>query len=224
MPMSSGSHREWLARAFPQLGEPLLSETAEALREIRVAPGQVIIRRGDAADVFYIITSGKVGVTREGRSGSESTVATLGPGQFFGEMSLLEDSTRTANVFAQTRVELLALDREHFVRLIERTGLGAEVGPTAPADDEAPPVAVPKDYWHVTWANAVRTACHGLLAAHGSVRSIDLVGSVRESGNPLELLQLADIARRTAQEFGLEVRVSYDRERPILRVAMNPLG
>jgi hypothetical protein len=113
------SYDEWLARAFPHLSQEMLTETTEELTYRHFQPGETVLRQGELADRFYIITQGEVSVTRQDREGQEIQVATLGPGKFFGEIGLLADRPRTATVRAQTQVELLALDRETFRRMVE---------------------------------------------------------------------------------------------------------
>jgi CRP-like cAMP-binding protein len=73
--------------------------------------GDVIVREGDDADAFYVLTSGRARVVKQGADGQEVTLAMLGPGDTFGETGLLERSTRTATVRASGDVEVLRLDR-----------------------------------------------------------------------------------------------------------------
>ena len=66
--------------------------------------GEVIVQRGDAADEMFVIRSGNVEIRRD-----DGVVARLGPGDFFGEMSLLESLPRDADAVALTNVELLVI-------------------------------------------------------------------------------------------------------------------
>ena len=66
--------------------------------------GEVIVRRGDAADEMFVIRSGRVEIRRD-----DGVVAELGAGDFFGEMSLLESLPRDADAVALTDVELLVI-------------------------------------------------------------------------------------------------------------------
>ncbi len=99
------------------LPEPILESLARALIRIEVAPGETFIREGDHGDLFYVIETGTVEVTKEGRH-----VASLGPGDFVGEIALLRDVPRTATVTATSATVLQALDREHFIPAV--TGQG----------------------------------------------------------------------------------------------------
>jgi MFS family permease len=92
------------------LPEPILDRLARALVRVEVAEGDVVIREGEHGDRFYVVESGSVVVSREGRF-----VADLGPGDFVGEIALLRDVPRTATVTATAPTILQALDRDHFL-------------------------------------------------------------------------------------------------------------
>lgn len=78
------------------------------------AAGEAICRQGDPGATFYIIRSGSVSVRVKGDDGVEAEVAKLGPGQYFGEMSLLTGDPRNSTCEAVEDSELLGLDRESF--------------------------------------------------------------------------------------------------------------
>ena len=120
------SHNEWLARALPGLPAQLLVETTNRLEPVKVAAGETVFRQGQAADRFYIIARGELDIARKDEAGREVMLETLGPGQFFGEIGLLTDSPRTASVRARGPVELLALERQHFERLIAQSRASAD--------------------------------------------------------------------------------------------------
>ena len=92
------------------LPEPILDRLARALVRVELASGEVVIREGDPGDRFYVVESGGVTVTREGRF-----VANLGPGDYVGEIALLRDVPRTATVTTTAETVLQALDRQHFL-------------------------------------------------------------------------------------------------------------
>ena len=79
-------------------------------------PGQIICRQGDLAQSFYIILSGRVQVFRR-QNGQETEVATLGPGEYFGEIALLKEVRRTASIRALTPVDVLAMNGAGFTAL-----------------------------------------------------------------------------------------------------------
>jgi hypothetical protein len=92
------------------LPEPTLERLARALVQVDAAPGDEIIREGDHGDRCYVIESGQVEVTSEGRH-----VALRGPGELVGEIALLRDIPRVATVTATAETVLQALDRGHFI-------------------------------------------------------------------------------------------------------------
>ena len=73
---------------------------------------------GEQGTEFYIVEKGRVAISAPDEQGKEVTLAHLGPGQFFGEISLLDGGPRTATVRAETDTSLLTLTREHFHEFI----------------------------------------------------------------------------------------------------------
>ena len=73
-----------------------------------------IVREGDRGDDFFVITSGKGRVTRGGRE-----VAELGPGDYFGELSLFDPAPRNATVTAVGAMSLVSLSRDAFLRALD---------------------------------------------------------------------------------------------------------
>jgi uncharacterized membrane protein len=75
---------------------------------------------GEAGDDFYVVKSGKVNVSCLDESGKEVNLAQLGPGHFFGEISLLDGGPRTATVRAIHDTTLLSLSRDQFLHFLEQ--------------------------------------------------------------------------------------------------------
>ena len=121
-----GSYDEWLAQALPHASTELLVATTNRLETRTYHPGDAIVVQGDAADHFYVVVRGEVDVVCRSEGGDEVHLATLRPGQFFGEVGLLNYAPRTATVRAKTPVEALSLDRESFRQLIEQSEATAE--------------------------------------------------------------------------------------------------
>ena len=115
---------EYLAKTFPALGESQLLVAMHKLEPVTYAPGTVILRQGEAADRFYIITKGKVDVLLR----SDLVVATMGKGQYFGEIELMRGGTNVATVRAghESGVEVAALDRETFSQLVAESKAAEE--------------------------------------------------------------------------------------------------
>lgn len=97
------------------LFEPLPPQALERLARntvpVLASDGTVVIREGDPGDRVYVIADGRAEVTSGGRH-----VATLGPGDYVGEIALLRDVPRTATVTASSAVRMLSLEREVFLR------------------------------------------------------------------------------------------------------------
>ncbi|KAG9346002.1 hypothetical protein JZ751_007817 [Albula glossodonta] len=104
---------------FQGLPEEILSKLADVLEETHYEDGEYIIRQGARGDTFFIISKGKVNVTRED-SPSEDPVylRALGKGDWFGEKALQGEDIRTANVIAAEAVTCLVIDRDSFKHLI----------------------------------------------------------------------------------------------------------
>lgn len=97
---------------FQQLPPTRIAEIAALLKPRLAIPGEFIVRKGDAGNSMYLISSGALTVEV-----SDHTVE-LGSGDFFGEISLLKDTPRTADVMADSFCDLLTLDRDDFQELL----------------------------------------------------------------------------------------------------------
>lgn len=100
----------------------LSHEQAEALssmlRPVNLQPHQALFWVGDPGEDFYVIQHGKISVTYPDHSGREMTLATLGPGDFLGEISLLDGGPRTATARANNEATLYRLGRGDFLKFI----------------------------------------------------------------------------------------------------------
>lgn len=94
--------------------------------------GDVIIRQGAEAAAFYVLISGRVRVVKERENGEEIALATLRPGDDFGELGLVARGDRIATVRCSTAVDVLRLDRSDFLALLtEHPGLQRSLALTA---------------------------------------------------------------------------------------------
>jgi CRP-like cAMP-binding protein len=84
-----------------------------------VPTGAVIVWQGARDGDLYLIESGQVAVRRRDSSGDEQIVATLGPGDFFGEIAFVTGEARTADVVASAPTTLLRLSRDAYATLSE---------------------------------------------------------------------------------------------------------
>ncbi len=105
-----------LLRVLP---EAQLREIADGLGRELFARGESICRQGESGSTFYIVRSGAIRVTVKGETGSEVELARLGPGDHFGEMSLLTGEPRSSACEAAEDSELLCLDRPAFDGLLQ---------------------------------------------------------------------------------------------------------
>ena len=101
------------ASPFARLPQEVLRAMVPRLVALRSVAGDTIVREGDDGDRFYLVRSGRLGVTQRGRR-----VQQLGPGDCFGEVALLAGGKRVATVRALADTELLALNRADFDEVV----------------------------------------------------------------------------------------------------------
>lgn len=80
-------------------------------------PGEIIFDQGEEGQALYVIISGQVLICQPGHA--DTPIAELGPGNFFGELALLDNAPRSAQARAGTQTELAAFFRGDFERLME---------------------------------------------------------------------------------------------------------
>jgi CRP-like cAMP-binding protein len=93
------------------LSEQQRLSLGEAARDLALGPGQDLFKQGDPGETFYVICRGKVDVLIDLPDGTKKSVATLGPGDFFGEMSALTGQPRTATIRAVDPLILVEIDK-----------------------------------------------------------------------------------------------------------------
>jgi CRP/FNR family cyclic AMP-dependent transcriptional regulator len=111
------------------------SFTPEQLRELAplvmrrtAGRGVALMREGDPVDCLFVIATGRVKVMVGEADGKETILAILGPGEFFGEMSLIDDNPRSASVIAVEPCEMFAITRRAFRKfLVENPDLAMAV-------------------------------------------------------------------------------------------------
>ena len=109
-----------IARALPFLDHPQMLQATRQAQRRTYQPGETIIHQGRRIDHFFMITDGEVDVRLIEPGLPDISLARLGRGQFFGEISLLRGGTATASVRAglDRPVEVALLEREDFIHLV----------------------------------------------------------------------------------------------------------
>jgi len=118
-------YNEYLAKALPSMSDDRLAQATKRLEAATFASGEEVIRQGDTADAFYILTKGSADVVRTDDDGNDVIVGTIEPGQFFGEMGLMSEEVRNATVRATSSVEVLSLTRDDFEEVVTDSERGA---------------------------------------------------------------------------------------------------
>ncbi|HEX5614711.1 MAG TPA: MFS transporter [Acidimicrobiia bacterium] len=101
-----------------ELVRPALESLARVADPVEIAAGVEIVREGDAPDDCFVVASGSVHVWQRGAAPAATLVATLGPGDGFGEVGLLEGRPRNATVRAATATRLLRIDGDEFLAAV----------------------------------------------------------------------------------------------------------
>ena len=99
---------------FSNMSKRELAAMAQQTDDLDVPAGKVLTQEGEIGHEFFVIDQGTAEVTRGGEH-----VADLGPGDFFGEMALLEEDRRTATVTASSPVRVIVMTRQSF-RALDR--------------------------------------------------------------------------------------------------------
>jgi len=99
----------WL---FARLSKDELQKLARWTDEVSVAAGHELAKQGQFAHEFFVITDGSAEVVQDG-----ARIAELGPGDFFGEIGLLETHRRTASVVATTPMRLIVMFQREFAQM-----------------------------------------------------------------------------------------------------------
>ncbi|MBI2920857.1 MAG: cyclic nucleotide-binding domain-containing protein [Planctomycetes bacterium] len=104
---------------FSSLPATELETVAKNMQVREYAPGNDCLRKGEFGRAFFLIQSGQAEVVNVEADGAQKVIALLGPGQCFGEMSLLTGDVCSATVRAQSRLSALVLPRGDFERMLD---------------------------------------------------------------------------------------------------------
>ncbi len=112
---------ETVANTLPLLTHEQMLKATKHLESRQFGPGETILERGQHNDHFYMISQGQTQGLLKGDSGNEVTVARLGPGEYFGEVSLLKQTKTMASVKAALHapVQVVTLHRRIFSELLD---------------------------------------------------------------------------------------------------------
>ncbi|MBV8518719.1 MAG: Crp/Fnr family transcriptional regulator [Acidobacteria bacterium] len=103
---------------FADLDDRELASIAAVAKTRRYAKDDVVFHADESGDVFCLIREGQVKVTMISPEGKEIILSLLGPGDFFGEMALLDDEPRSATVMATEPLELVTIWRSDFLQIL----------------------------------------------------------------------------------------------------------
>jgi CRP/FNR family transcriptional regulator, cyclic AMP receptor protein len=104
---------------FARVPDETLAAVARTLRRRRFRRGEVIFHQGDLGNSLQIVVSGAVKIVLPSAEGDEAIIATLRPGDFLGELALLDGAPHSASATTLEPTETLDLPRDAFLRLLE---------------------------------------------------------------------------------------------------------
>lgn len=103
---------------FSEMDEQEVAGIRAIMEERKFKAGQIIIREGDVGDLFYVITEGEAEVLIRDADGADIVLHKSGPGDFFGELSMLTNEPRSARVRAIENLTTLVLERDEFFEFL----------------------------------------------------------------------------------------------------------
>jgi uncharacterized membrane protein len=103
---------------FSEMDEQEVAGIRSIMDELKFKPGQVIIREEELGDLFYVITEGHAEVIVRDANGLDVILHEAGPGDFFGELSMLTSEPRSARVRAVDELTTLVLERDEFFEFL----------------------------------------------------------------------------------------------------------
>jgi len=105
---------------FGGLSKATLETLAASLPASRVEAGSIVVEEGDLSTQMFVVVGGELEVIKKGESGGDVRVAVLGPGDWFGEMSIIDVQPRSASVRAVAPTLVLSITSEHVENLLYR--------------------------------------------------------------------------------------------------------
>jgi CRP/FNR family transcriptional regulator, cyclic AMP receptor protein len=117
---SSKLSATWLARVqmFAGLTPRALDQLLALTTEVRHPIGKVLFRAGEPGDKLYVIVEGRIRISREVPGMGEEALAVLGPGDCFGELSMIDDAPRSADAHVHEACVALEIRKDKFEHLL----------------------------------------------------------------------------------------------------------
>jgi CRP/FNR family transcriptional regulator, cyclic AMP receptor protein len=106
---------------FAGLTEPQYELLAAGSTRRNFPKGRMIVAEGEPSQSLYILLSGRAKVQRSDSEGKEVILAVLGPGEFFGEMSLIDDAPRSASVITLESCDFMAINKDGFKAMMTQS-------------------------------------------------------------------------------------------------------
>jgi CRP/FNR family transcriptional regulator, cyclic AMP receptor protein len=103
---------------FSEMDEQEVAGIRAIMEEMKFKAGQIIIREGELGNLFYVITEGRVEITIRDAGGADLVLHEAGPGDFFGELSMLTNEPRSARIRALEDLTTLSLERDDFFEFL----------------------------------------------------------------------------------------------------------
>lgn len=110
---------------FGGMDDDTLTLLARELPTVHAESGDLVVEEGDTSQEMFVVIGGELEVVKEGRAGTEVRVALFGPGDWFGDMSILDVQPRSATVRSVAPTMLVKISAEHVDRLLYRRDLKA---------------------------------------------------------------------------------------------------
>ncbi len=117
---------DWLKSMFKERGlfssmtEQEIGSLIDHMDRMNFATGDTLVQEGDPGDWFFIVHKGKVKATRKKWLMGSKEIAILGPKDFFGELALLSETTRSATLTAVEDTVCFAMYKSQFTELVEK--------------------------------------------------------------------------------------------------------
>ncbi len=128
--MAHEENKAFLRRVplFSSLSEGQLDTLAAGSVRKNYPRGRTIVSEGEPSQSLYILLSGRAKVQRSDAEGKEVILAVIGPGEFFGEMSLIDDAPRSASVITIESSDFMAINKDSFkAMLIQSPEIGMQI-------------------------------------------------------------------------------------------------